>query len=59
MDRSLIYLLLMGAAIGLAPNITERLLRDRVSGLLRIALGIAAAALTGATFVLVAWLVGL
>jgi hypothetical protein len=59
MQHGTLFYLLLGAGVVLVPAITDRLLKDRVAGWLRITLGFVAAALTGVILVLIARPLGL
>jgi hypothetical protein len=59
MQHGTLFYLLFGAGIVIVPAITDRLLKDRVAGWLRITLGFVAAALTGVILVLIARPLGL
>jgi hypothetical protein len=59
MERGALFYILLGAGTVLVPAITDRLLKDRVTAWLRIALDLLAAALTGAILALIARPLGL
>ena len=59
MEHGVLFYLLLGASVVGVPAITDRLLKDRVPGWVRIALGFLVAALTGVILVLIARPLGL
>jgi hypothetical protein len=59
MEHGMLFYILLGAAVVLVPAMTDRLLKDRVTGWLRVTLGFLAAALTGLIFAVIARPLGL
>jgi hypothetical protein len=59
MQHGILFYILLGAGVVLAPAMTDRLLKDRVADWLRIVLGLVAAALIGVAAVLIARVLGL
>ena len=53
MEYGVLFYTLFGASVVGVPAIADRLLKDRVPGWVRVALGFLVAALTGLIFVLI------
>jgi hypothetical protein len=58
MEHGTLYYLVLGAGVVLVPAITDRLLKDRVAGWLRITLGVVAVATFAVLLVVISRLLG-
>lgn len=59
MEHSLLFYVVLGAGTVLVPALADRLLKGRIADWLRVAIGLLAAASTGAIIVLIGRALGL